>query len=155
MKHMAELQLSVVTDHETKQPISNQIIQWEKNLERSHCEQFRLRCYMASLQNSELPNPKVSHVFLGYICGWFVHIHQALCRWSHVIPYMASLIANRRIWIFLTNVLSMQLQIHAIQPTRYGPDLAWIRPGDGRSGIILAYKNISELENSFGKCLSS
>ncbi|CAM1297612.1 TIAM1 (predicted) [Pycnogonum litorale] len=64
MKHMAELQLSVVTDFESKQPISNQISQWEENLERSQCEQFRLRCYMASLQNSELPNPKnlLTHV---------------------------------------------------------------------------------------------
>ena len=36
-----------------------QISQWEENLERLQVEQFRLRCYMASLQASELPNPKV------------------------------------------------------------------------------------------------
>lgn len=60
MKHMADLQQSVVSDVDTKQQINNQIVQWEENLERFHCEQFRLRCYMASLQSGELPNPKVS-----------------------------------------------------------------------------------------------
>lgn len=59
LKHMADLQQSVVSDVETKQQINNQIVQWEENLERLHCEQFRLRCYMASLQSGELPNPKV------------------------------------------------------------------------------------------------
>lgn len=62
---MADLQQSVVSDPDTKQQINSQIIQWEENLERLHCEQFRLRCYMASLQNGELPNPKV-YVFLFY-----------------------------------------------------------------------------------------
>lgn len=59
MKHMADLQMSVLAEPETKQQINEQITQWEENLERLHCEQFRLRCYMASLQNGELPNPKV------------------------------------------------------------------------------------------------
>lgn len=58
---MADLQQSVVTDQDTRIQINNQILQWEENLERLHCEQFRLRCYMASLQSGELPNPKVSH----------------------------------------------------------------------------------------------
>ncbi|KAF3430286.1 hypothetical protein E2986_00319 [Frieseomelitta varia] len=64
LKHMADLQQSVVSDVETRQQINNQIIQWEENLERLHCEQFRLRCYMASLQSGELPNPKslLTHV---------------------------------------------------------------------------------------------
>nr|XP_045620271.1 protein still life, isoform SIF type 1-like isoform X2 [Procambarus clarkii] len=64
LKHMAELQLSVVSDGESKQQIMGQIMQWEENLERLHCEQFRLRCYMASLQTGELPNPKglLTHV---------------------------------------------------------------------------------------------
>ena len=57
---MAELQLSVVSDPGSKRQIELQIARWEDNLERLHCEQFRLRCYMASLQNGELPNPKVS-----------------------------------------------------------------------------------------------
>lgn len=59
LKHMADLQQSVVTDGDTRHQIQQQILQWEENLERLHCEQFRLRCYMASLQNGELPNPKV------------------------------------------------------------------------------------------------
>ncbi|XP_043277987.1 protein still life, isoform SIF type 1 isoform X3 [Venturia canescens] len=58
LKHMADLQQSVVSDIEIKQQINNQIVLWEENLERLHCEQFRLRCYMASLQSGELPNPK-------------------------------------------------------------------------------------------------
>ena len=61
---MAELQLSVVSDPESKHQIEVQIQQWDENLERLCCEQFRLRCYMASLQNGELPNPKV----LFHIC---------------------------------------------------------------------------------------
>ncbi|XP_064473099.1 protein still life, isoform SIF type 1-like [Ornithodoros turicata] len=64
LKHMAELQLTVVADTESRQTLADQIGQWEENLERLHCEQFRLRCYMASLQVSELPNPKnlLTHV---------------------------------------------------------------------------------------------
>ncbi|XP_058790073.1 protein still life, isoform SIF type 1 isoform X2 [Phymastichus coffea] len=64
MRHMADLQQSVVSDIDTKQQINNQIVQYEENLERLHCEQFRLRCYMASLQSGELPNPKslLTHV---------------------------------------------------------------------------------------------
>lgn len=56
---MAELQLSVVSESESRRQIGAQISAWEENLERLHCEQFRLRCYMASLQHGELPNPKV------------------------------------------------------------------------------------------------
>lgn len=59
LKHMAELQQSVVQDQDSRHQIQSQILQWEENLERLHCEQFRLRCYMASLQSGELPNPKV------------------------------------------------------------------------------------------------
>ena len=56
---MAELQISVVTNDTHRSQILAQIRHWEDTLERMHCEQFRLRCYMASLQNGELPNPKV------------------------------------------------------------------------------------------------
>jgi T-lymphoma invasion and metastasis-inducing protein 1 len=49
----------VVSDALGRAQIESQIAQWDDNLERLHCEQFRLRCYMASLQNGELPNPKV------------------------------------------------------------------------------------------------
>ena len=62
LKHMAELQMSVVSDPASKAQVEGQIAQWEDNLERLHCEQFRLRCYMASLQNGELPNPKVGEI---------------------------------------------------------------------------------------------
>ena len=56
---MAELQISVVTNDTHRSQIVAQIRHWEDTLERLFCEQFRLRCYMASLQNGELPNPKV------------------------------------------------------------------------------------------------
>ncbi|XP_022081626.1 protein still life, isoform SIF type 1-like isoform X2 [Acanthaster planci] len=58
MKKMAELQLTVVTQTKNRQAIVSQIAQWDQNLERFHLELYRLRCYMASLQGSELPNPK-------------------------------------------------------------------------------------------------
>lgn len=74
---MAELQQSVVTDQDTRHQIQTQILQWEENLERLHCEQFRLRCYMASLQGGELPNPKVctkSFLFFHIIYFFYIHI---------------------------------------------------------------------------------
>lgn len=60
LKHMADLQSSVVTDSDNRHQIQAQILSWEENLERLYCERFRLKCYMASLQAGELPNPKVS-----------------------------------------------------------------------------------------------
>ncbi|XP_037081042.1 protein still life, isoforms C/SIF type 2-like [Pollicipes pollicipes] len=64
LKHMADLQLSVVSEQENKQEITSQLASYDDSLERLHCEQFRLRCYMASLQGGELPNPKglLTHV---------------------------------------------------------------------------------------------
>lgn len=61
---MADLQQSVVADPETRAQLAVQMLQWEENLERLHCEQFRLRCYMASLQSGELPNPKVPNTLI-------------------------------------------------------------------------------------------
>ncbi|XP_033741186.1 protein still life, isoform SIF type 1-like isoform X2 [Pecten maximus] len=59
MKKMAELQLTVVKDPRSRQAIIKQIGQWEENLEKLFIEQYRLRCYISSLQGTELPNPKV------------------------------------------------------------------------------------------------
>ncbi|XP_020927632.1 T-lymphoma invasion and metastasis-inducing protein 2 isoform X2 [Sus scrofa] len=58
MKKMAELQLAVVSDPKNRKAIENQIQQWEQNLEKFHMDLFRMRCYLASLQGGELPNPK-------------------------------------------------------------------------------------------------
>ncbi|XP_061751525.1 rho guanine nucleotide exchange factor TIAM2 [Nerophis ophidion] len=58
MKKMAELQLIVVNDPKNRKAIENQMQQWEQNLERFHLDLFRMRCYLASLQGGELPNPK-------------------------------------------------------------------------------------------------
>uniref|UniRef100_A0A673I5C8 T-lymphoma invasion and metastasis-inducing protein 2-like n=1 Tax=Sinocyclocheilus rhinocerous TaxID=307959 RepID=A0A673I5C8_9TELE len=58
MRKMAELQLSIVGDPKNRKAIENQIQQWEQNLERFNMDLFRMRCYLASLQGGELPNPK-------------------------------------------------------------------------------------------------
>ncbi|KAK6295051.1 hypothetical protein J4Q44_G00342770 [Coregonus suidteri] len=58
MKKMAELQLSVISDQRNRKAIKSQIQQWEQNLEKFNMDLFRMRCYLASLQGSELPNPK-------------------------------------------------------------------------------------------------
>ncbi|XP_067845197.1 rho guanine nucleotide exchange factor TIAM2 [Heptranchias perlo] len=58
MKKMAELQLSIVNDPKNRKAIENQIQQWEHNLEKFNVDLFRMRCYLASLQGGELPNPK-------------------------------------------------------------------------------------------------
>uniref|UniRef100_A0A8B9LIS1 TIAM Rac1 associated GEF 2a n=1 Tax=Astyanax mexicanus TaxID=7994 RepID=A0A8B9LIS1_ASTMX len=55
---MAELQLSIVNDPKNRKAIENQIQQWDQNLERFNIDLFRMRCYLASLQGGELPNPK-------------------------------------------------------------------------------------------------
>ncbi|XP_035685679.1 protein still life, isoform SIF type 1-like [Branchiostoma floridae] len=58
MKKMGELQMAVVPDPKSREAITKQIIQWEQNLEKVQLELYRYRCYMASLQGTELPNPK-------------------------------------------------------------------------------------------------
>jgi len=59
MWKMADLQLSTVTDWRSRQAIEQQISQWNAELEGHVVEQFQLRCYVAALQATELPNPKV------------------------------------------------------------------------------------------------
>lgn len=58
MRKMAELQHSVVSDSKTHRTITNQINSWEENAERNHVHSFRLRCYLASLEAVEQPNPQ-------------------------------------------------------------------------------------------------
>lgn len=58
MKKMGEMQLSSVTDNKKKKTILDQIFVWEQNLEQFQMDLFRYRCYLASLQGGELPNPK-------------------------------------------------------------------------------------------------
>nr|XP_020464224.1 T-lymphoma invasion and metastasis-inducing protein 2 isoform X2 [Monopterus albus] len=58
MKKMAELQMTVVSNPKNRKAIENQIQQWEQNLEKFNMDLFRMRCYLASLQGGELPNPK-------------------------------------------------------------------------------------------------
>uniref|UniRef100_A0A8C9WGK9 TIAM Rac1 associated GEF 2 n=1 Tax=Scleropages formosus TaxID=113540 RepID=A0A8C9WGK9_SCLFO len=59
LKKMADLQLSVVCDYKNRRAIGSQIQQWEQNLEKFNMDLFRMRCYLASLQGDELPNPKI------------------------------------------------------------------------------------------------
>uniref|UniRef100_A0A8K9WLD4 TIAM Rac1 associated GEF 1a n=1 Tax=Oncorhynchus mykiss TaxID=8022 RepID=A0A8K9WLD4_ONCMY len=58
MKKMGDMQLSAVTDNKKRKTILEQIFLWEQNLEQFHLDMFRCRCYLASLQGGELPNPK-------------------------------------------------------------------------------------------------
>ncbi|KAF6122150.1 TIAM Rac1 associated GEF 1 [Phyllostomus discolor] len=58
MKKMGEMQLSSVTDSKKKKTILDQISVWEQSLEQLQMDLFRYRCYLASLQGGELPNPK-------------------------------------------------------------------------------------------------
>ncbi|XP_061755321.1 rho guanine nucleotide exchange factor TIAM1 isoform X2 [Nerophis ophidion] len=58
MKKMGDMQLSTVTDARKRKTILEQIFLWEQNLERLHMDLFRCRCYLASLQGGEPPNPK-------------------------------------------------------------------------------------------------
>ncbi|KAJ7990106.1 hypothetical protein DPEC_G00296870 [Dallia pectoralis] len=58
MKKMGDMQLSAVTDNKKRKTILDQIFLWEQNLEQFHMGLFRFRCYLASLQGGELPNPK-------------------------------------------------------------------------------------------------
>ncbi|KAM3861463.1 rho guanine nucleotide exchange factor TIAM2 [Diretmus argenteus] len=58
MKKMAELQLSIIREQKNRKAVESQIQQWEQNLEKLNLDLFRLRCYLSSLQGSELPNPK-------------------------------------------------------------------------------------------------
>ena len=83
MRKMAELQLTVVKDPRSRQAIIKQISQWEENLEKLFVDQYRLRCYIASLQGSELPNPKVMRInFFPFSmrCGWAL----VTLLWFHV-----------------------------------------------------------------------
>ncbi|XP_066532797.1 rho guanine nucleotide exchange factor TIAM2 [Hoplias malabaricus] len=58
MKKMAELQMTVISDQKNRKAVESQIQQWEQNLEKFNMELFRMRCYLASLQGTEPPNPK-------------------------------------------------------------------------------------------------
>lgn len=60
MKKMAELQLNITSDAKSKDAVSKQILQWERNLEKLSVNLYRYKCYIASINSSELPNPKVS-----------------------------------------------------------------------------------------------
>ncbi|XP_041354996.1 protein still life, isoforms C/SIF type 2-like isoform X2 [Gigantopelta aegis] len=59
MRKMAELQMTIVSDPKSRQAIVRQIAQWEENLEKLYVDQYRFRCYIASLLGTELSNPKV------------------------------------------------------------------------------------------------
>lgn len=63
MRKMALMHLTNVTDSRSRQAIEKQVNQWEKNLEKLYIDHYRLKCYIASLQGTELPNPKVGCTF--------------------------------------------------------------------------------------------
>jgi hypothetical protein len=59
MKKMAELQLNITPDPKSREAVQKQILQWEKNLEKLNVNLYRYKCYMASINSTEAPNPKV------------------------------------------------------------------------------------------------
>uniref|UniRef100_A0A8C4WTJ2 PH domain-containing protein n=1 Tax=Eptatretus burgeri TaxID=7764 RepID=A0A8C4WTJ2_EPTBU len=60
MKNEAMLKLEEVCDRLSRKAILEQVSQWEQNLERLGLDVFRLRCYLASLEGLEPPNPKAA-----------------------------------------------------------------------------------------------
>ncbi|XP_074593013.1 guanine nucleotide exchange factor still life [Brevipalpus obovatus] len=65
-RHLAEREITdhIVTDPEARKIVYDRLRKCDENLEQYHCEIFRLRCYIASIQITELPNPKtlLAHV---------------------------------------------------------------------------------------------
>jgi len=59
MRKTADVQLRAVTEWRSRQAIERQLTEWNAKLERHVVDQFQLRCYVAALQATELPNPKV------------------------------------------------------------------------------------------------
>ena len=56
---LAELQLKLTTNENTRSIISKQIQLLERNLENLHCELFRQKCYLSAFDDqSRLPNAK-------------------------------------------------------------------------------------------------
>ncbi|CAB1340414.1 unnamed protein product, partial [Coregonus sp. 'balchen'] len=103
MKKMAELQLSIQ--------------QWEQNLEKFHMDLFRMRCYLASLQGSELPNPKSllavagrpSKTALGRLGIFSVSSFHALVLEGQSIGVLAGHIPNHCSFERLDALAKMQL----------------------------------------------
>uniref|UniRef100_A0A1X7V0A0 Uncharacterized protein n=1 Tax=Amphimedon queenslandica TaxID=400682 RepID=A0A1X7V0A0_AMPQE len=58
MKNLAELQSTTVTDNASRSKINKQIAIFNENIENYQMIIYRNRCYLASLQCTELPNPQ-------------------------------------------------------------------------------------------------
>jgi hypothetical protein len=110
---MAELQVSVVTNDTHRSQIFAQIRHWEDTLERLYCEQFRLRCYMASLQNGELPNPKVSRFPTG--CQKKLFLLKEIHNFHNLTNWLSKKLACKETR-FQINLLSKKL---AFKETRF------------------------------------
>ncbi|XP_077205053.1 rho guanine nucleotide exchange factor TIAM2 isoform X2 [Paroedura picta] len=107
MKKMAELQLSIVSDPKNRKAIENQIQQWEQNLEKFNMDLFRMRCYLASLQGGELPNPKSllaaagrpSKTALGRLGIFSVSsFHALVCSRDEAALRKRTLSLSQRVW---------------------------------------------------------
>ena len=90
MKKMAELQLNITLDPKSKEAVSKQILQWERNLEKLNVNLYRYKCYMASINSSEAPNPKVfiqsffiiHYIYLIFIFRRYSCMHQNIQKHS-------------------------------------------------------------------------
>uniref|UniRef100_A0ACB8GBP9 T-lymphoma invasion and metastasis-inducing protein 2 n=1 Tax=Sphaerodactylus townsendi TaxID=933632 RepID=A0ACB8GBP9_9SAUR len=107
MRKMAELQLSIVSDPKNRKAIENQIQQWEQNLEKFNMDLFRMRCYLASLQGGELPNPKSllavagrpSKMALGRLGIFSVSsFHALICSRDEAALRKRTLSLSQRVW---------------------------------------------------------
>lgn len=58
LKKMAELQLTIVTESKNKQVITDQISEWEENLEKLNLNVCKLQCYLSAVGGSSPPNPQ-------------------------------------------------------------------------------------------------
>lgn len=58
VKNLAELQYTSTNDTTTQHTISKQIKEFSENIDKLNVDLYRAKCYLASLQGTELPNPQ-------------------------------------------------------------------------------------------------
>lgn len=104
-------------------PVCAKIQQWEQNLEKLNLDLFRLRCYLSSLQGSELPNPKSllavasrpSKSMLGRLGVFSVSSFHALVSRGSTLPFFLKKKGRRK----LNQTVNLPLwTLTGVQPRR-------------------------------------
>ena len=62
MKKMAELQLTIEKDVKSRSAMLDQMQKWEETLESLNMDQYRYKCYLASLQVSYFCCHMINHM---------------------------------------------------------------------------------------------